>query len=124
MRFKFDFMKLVISSLLLAFVITSCSKDLAEQPVCDTISFNNGEAGVNQIEGIFQGRCMPCHNAQNATNGVVLEGYDNIKNEASNPRLLQRIKGEITPRMPFGGPYLSTDTIQMIENWINCGFPQ
>lgn len=117
-------MKALFGILVFAAIISSCSKDLAQQPVCDTISFNSGEAEVFQIEGIFQTRCMPCHNAQNATNGVVLEGYDNIKNECSNPRLLQRIKGEISPRMPFGGPYLSNDTIQLIENWINCGFPK
>lgn len=102
-------------------MLASCAKDKTvsvEDQLCNDMDF------ATDVEPIFQNNCMPCHDASNAQNGVVLVGYQNIKNEAGNPRLVARLKGEIVPRMPFGGPYLSDSTIAVVEQWISCGFPE
>jgi hypothetical protein len=46
---------------------------------------------------------------------------------AGNPDgslLMQRIRGQIPPRMPRGAPALPNDTIAWIAYWIQIGMPE
>lgn len=112
-------MRKIIYPILVLF-LASCAKDKTvsvEEQQCNDMDF------ATDIEPIFQNNCMPCHDASNAQSGVVLVGYQNIKQECSNPRLVQTLTGESQPRMPDGGPYLSDSTIDVVRQWISCGFP-
>jgi hypothetical protein len=97
------------------------------------------------VQPIFTDNCMPCHEGPTAERGQDLsEGnaYDNIVNVASvelstmdriepgdvdNSYLIHKLHGThrdvggTGARMPQGGPFLSADTIGIIEAWVEAG---
>jgi hypothetical protein len=106
----------------------SCSKTSE-----DAISENNGGGGdcdtVNMkyqenIVPILSSTCYTCHgaNSNSGSNGIILEGYENLKAKAETGTLL----GVIThapgfPPMPDGGAKLSDCNINKFRSWIDNG---
>ena len=88
------------------------------------------------VAPIFATRCAKCHTDKGVM-GPAPEGYrltSHAATLASSERarvvpgrpeaseLVRRIRGQARPRMPFDGPpYLSTDEIRLIEDWIAQG---
>lgn len=73
-----------------------------------------------------------CHDDSTAGAGLRLNGYSNVMRgsrygavvypyDAQNSKLVRRIKGLETPRMPKNRPALSTSDQGLIANWINGG---
>lgn len=73
-----------------------------------------------------------CHNDGAAAGGLRLNSYENLMKgsrygavifpyDAQSSRLVRRIKGTETPRMPKNRPALSTADQGIITNWINGG---
>jgi hypothetical protein len=90
------------------------------------------------VQSILTNSCggSGCH-ITSTTNGVRLNNYENIMNsvgsqygkkvvvpgDAAASPLVDKIEPnpEIGDRMPQGGPYLSSDQINLIKEWINNG---
>ena len=73
-----------------------------------------------------------CHNDGAAAGGLRLNSYNNLMRgsrygaviypyDAQSSKLVKRIKGTETPRMPKDRPSLSTSDQGLITNWINGG---
>lgn len=120
------------ASLVLALLVSSCSKD--NESDLDNNTGNTGGTGngcdtanmkfATNIKPILQANCYSCHS--NATyagiSGVPLEDYADVKEHADAGQLM----GVIThaagyPPMPKGGGKLSDCNINKIQAWINRG---
>ena len=105
----------------------SCSKNSEDEMLhnpgnnnCDTV---NMKYAANVVP-ILQANCYRCHGTttNSGSNGIVLEGYNNIKVRADNGELI----GVIThapgfPAMPEDAAKLSECNINIIRSWINNG---
>jgi len=94
-----------------------------------------------EIQPIFSGRCIGCHNVATAPQGLVLDAdnsYAHLVNVASkevpsllrvkpgdpdNSYLVQKIEGTaaVGGRMPLGRPPLDPEVIVLIRRWISEG---
>ncbi|NMG73619.1 c-type cytochrome domain-containing protein [Aromatoleum diolicum] len=88
------------------------------------------------VAPILATRCAKCHTDKGlmgaAPEGFRLTSYeatlstaDRVRVVPGNPdasELVRRIRGQARPRMPFDGPpYLTSDEIRLIEDWIAQG---
>lgn len=93
-----------------------------------------GGSFARNILPIFMVNCsiVGCHDDNTAAAGLRLNSYTNVMKgsrygaviypyDAQNSRLVRRIKGIETPRMPKNRPALSTSDQGLISNWINGG---
>ncbi len=73
-----------------------------------------------------------CHNDSAAAGGLRLNSYNNLMRgsrygavvlpyDAQSSKIIKRIKGMETPRMPKDRPSLSTSDQGLLTNWINGG---
>ena len=127
-------MKKVISGfLIIAVTIISCSKSGDDgggnnNPPPPPPGGNNCDTANMQytahIVPILQANCYSCHGttSNSGSNGIILEGYDNILPRAQNGKLLGAITHSVgfTP-MPQDGPKLSDCNINKFRSWINNG---
>ena len=77
--------------------------------------------------------CTLCHGTAKTTRGLSVETYESlmkgsehgpvvIPRDPAKSELIQRLKGQKEPRMPFGAEkFLSDSEIQTIEKWIAAG---
>ncbi|MGM0598759.1 MAG: carboxypeptidase regulatory-like domain-containing protein [Candidatus Rifleibacteriota bacterium] len=93
-----------------------------------------GGSFARNILPIFNVNCAitGCHNDSSAAAGLRLNSYSNLMKgsrygavvypyDAQGSKLIKRIKGMETPRMPKDRPSLSTSDQGLISNWINGG---
>ncbi len=68
--------------------------------------------------------CISCHSSASAPGGVVLQGYTNVKTQATNGRLYGSINHSpgYVP-MPLGRPKMNTCDIAKVKAWIDAGAP-
>lgn len=90
---------------------------------------------ATKIAPIFNKRCRSCHGGIGgsviAKSGLALTGLENIQRggwkhgpaivagDARNSPVVRFVKGELTPRMPFGGDAVPADEVALIERWID-----
>ncbi len=115
------FSGIVISVFVLMF---SCTKRNAEQVAgnntCDTTQVSY----QNDVLPIVQSYCYPCHSNNNThfSNGVSLEGYDNLKAWALAGYLVGDVRWDPGfTGMPYGKPRISDCAINTIVAWVNQG---
>lgn len=89
----------------------------------------------HEVGALFQARCVKCHSGPGAPSGLDLSSYATalsggwmgpflVADDAASP-LLRRLRGEITPRMPLGGPpFLSPQEIAMVGAWVAGGLTE
>ena len=126
-------MKKVIASLVLISVFAyACSKSSSDDGGnnnpppppggnnCDTADMHY----TADVVPILTANCYSCHgtSTNSGSNGIVLEGYDNIVPKAQSGTLI----GVIThasgyPAMPKDGSKLSDCNINKIRSWIDNG---
>lgn len=93
-----------------------------------------GGSFARNILPIFIVNCsvVGCHDDGSAASGLRLNSYANVMKgsrygaviypyDAQNSKVIKRIKGMETPRMPKNRPALSTSDQGLIANWINGG---
>ncbi|MBF0498539.1 MAG: carboxypeptidase-like regulatory domain-containing protein [Candidatus Riflebacteria bacterium] len=93
-----------------------------------------GGSFARNILPIFMVNCsiVGCHDDSTAASGLRLNSYTNVMKgsrygsviypyDAQTSKLVMRIKGIQTPRMPQNRPALSTSDQGLIANWINGG---
>lgn len=93
----------------------------------------SGEAPTfADVASIFKENCVGCHGGPEPTRGLSLESYAGVMKGAGDvpvvkpgdPKgsiLVQRLRGELQPQMPFGSDPLPEETIQKVEAWIAAG---
>jgi hypothetical protein len=87
---------------------------------CDTADMHY----MANVVPILQANCYTCHgtNSNSGSNGIVLEGYDNIVAKAQNGTLIGVIThAEGFPPMPQDGAKLPDCSINKIRSWVNNG---
>lgn len=113
----------VISALLFMFSCTKHSEDkLAGGDSCDTthVSYQT------DVLPIIQSYCYPCHSStnNNFSNGVNLEGYDNLQGWGKSGFLVGDVRHDPGfTGMPYGKPQISDCAINKIVAWVNQGYP-
>jgi quinol-cytochrome oxidoreductase complex cytochrome b subunit len=77
---------------------------------------------------VFQARCQICHSGSTPSGGLDLTSYAAlmkmgvvVAGKPSQSLLYEKLTGQVTPRMPLGGPYLPEGTIRTIGAWIAHG---
>jgi hypothetical protein len=89
---------------------------------------------ATKVRPILAARCYGCHGADTHQNGLrldslnaILKGSENgkvvVPGHSADSRLIQRLEAKERPQMPYGGPPLSPDQIQLIAKWIDQGAP-
>jgi uncharacterized membrane protein len=93
---------------------------------------SNDQAGFDQVQPIFEQRCVKCHSGEDPAEGLRLTSYEEamkgageeeviLPGQPEDSELVKRIKGEAEPRMPLNQAPLSDDEIELIEQWIEDG---
>ena len=89
-----------------------------------------------EVSVIFTERCVMCHSeVAGASKGLRLDDYSAalagsktgavlIPGDVAGSELIQRLRGESVPRMPFLSRPLPDDQITLIERWIAAGLPE
>ena len=115
----------------IAFLIYSCSKTSDEVQSgnnpppgnpgsCDTVNMHYQA----DVVPILSANCYSCHGTttNSGSQGIILEGFENIKPRAENGKLIGAIThAEGFPQMPKDGPKLSDCNINKIKSWVNNG---
>lgn len=91
--------------------------DLIDIPIPEEVTF------IADIKPIIDNNCIRCH-ANPPLNGapMPLITYENVKDAVENRNLIGRISSEdLAFMMPFGGPRLPQDLIDLIIQWNEDG---
>jgi hypothetical protein len=129
---NFLHMKLtLLASLILIFSLQSCYYDVEEELYPDIKS--PGECDTTDVRysvdiiQIFNSRCNSCHSGVNASAGIRLDSYQEVKSylDLNGSRLISSIKqdGNASP-MPQGQPPIPPCEILKIETWFNNNYPE
>ena len=89
---------------------------------------------ADQIRPILSARCYQCHGPAVQQNGLrldslaaILKGSDSGKviapGSSEKSPLVRRLVAAERPQMPYGGPPLPAEQIQLIRQWIDSGAP-
>ena len=87
---------------------------------------------ATQIRPILASRCYPCHGPDIQQHGLrldslqaILTGSANgkvvIPGDSQNSHVVRRLLGLEQPQMPYGGPPLSAEQIDLVRKWIDEG---
>jgi len=85
-----------------------------------------------QVKPTLAARCVACHSQEKRQGGLSLATYEDILNggrsgaavkpgKSASSLLMQRVTGEVPPRMPLGGKPLTNEEIAVIRGWIDEG---
>lgn len=72
---------------------------------------------AKQIAPLFRTMDVQCMRAR----GVYLKDYEFMKVPDNANLVLDMLKPDAAPRMPYGGPYWTDANIQLLQQWINDG---
>ena len=123
-------------SLVVALILLLCGVLFAAKPqAAGQVSSGKPATPVvfaTQIRPILASRCYPCHGPDVQQHGLrldslqaILTGSMNgkvvIPGDSQNSHIVRRLQGLEEPQMPYGGPALSTEQIDLIRNWIDQG---
>jgi hypothetical protein len=85
-----------------------------------------------QVHPLLAAKCFVCHSQEKRSGGLSLFSYEDVLNggrsggtvrpgSSANSLLIQRVSGEMQPRMPLIGQPLSDSEIAVISAWIDQG---
>jgi len=77
----------------------------------DTISF------AGDIVPLFRPMDIECMRSR----GVFLINYDYMKDPGNAQDVLDMLQPDANPRMPYGGPYWSQESLGLFQKWIGQG---
>jgi Protein of unknown function (DUF1553)/Protein of unknown function (DUF1549)/Planctomycete cytochrome C/Concanavalin A-like lectin/glucanases superfamily len=128
------------SSFLLALILAVTSALLAAKPQATNQAPNPARQATNsgsvvfptQIRPILASRCYPCHGPDVQQHGLrmdslqaLLTGGMNgkvvIPGNSQESHIIRRLLGLDQPQMPYGGPPLPPEQIELIRKWIDQG---
>ena len=100
---------------------SACSSD-SEEDLFSEVEIKD-VSFAEQIVPLVESSCFACHSmaSSNNGNGIVLEGYDNIKAQIDANKFLEVLTGANgLSQMPPGGS-LSETQIETVSQWITEG---
>lgn len=97
-------------------------------------SANQSRLFAAKVRRILASRCYSCHGPDVQQNGLrldslaaVLKGSESgkiiVPGHSDQSRILRRLTAKERPFMPYGGPPLSNEEIDVIRQWIDAGAP-
>ena len=96
----------------------NCS-NVSEEDLIDATPIPTTVTYIDNVKSIIDNNCIACH-SDPPVNGapISLVTYENVKNAVENNGLLSRISSDdLSFSMPFGGPRLPQNTIDIIIQW-------
>ena len=110
--------KITLLSFLIIATIFSCSYN-SEDDLTEDIIIEDLVNYEDNIKSIIDNNCISCH-SDPPINGapISLTTYNNVKNAVENRDLIERIETNDTGLlMPFGGPRLPQNLIDLVIQW-------
>ena len=112
-------MKKIILLVFTISILFSCT-NVSEEDLIDVIVQPVIVTYNADVKTIIDNNCLNCH-IQPPVNGagIPLLIYDNVKNGVENNNLINRISAQTgdTGAMPFGGPRLPQNLIDIVIQW-------
>ena len=108
-------------TLTLLFILSSCSS-VSEEDLIEPIIIEEGEkvTYTENIQSIMVDNCTFCH-SNPPVNGapIALVTYEDVKSAVENSNLIGRISSQAgdAGAMPFGGPRLPQNLIDLVIQW-------
>ena len=99
-------------------VLFGCA-NASEDDLIDQTELPESVTFVNDVQSIINNNCISCH-ANPPVNGapMSLVSYDDVKDAVQNRELINRISSQdLSFLMPFGGPRLPQNLIDIIIQW-------
>ena len=89
---------------------------------------------ATKVRPILASRCYGCHGSEVQQNGLRLDSLANllkgsesgkivVAGHSDQSRIIRRLTAKERPLMPYGGPPLSNEEIDVIRQWIDAGAP-
>jgi len=105
------------------FLLSSCYYDVEEQLYPnDLICDNSNVTFALTIQPLIVSKCQGCHNNNVQSGNVSLEGYDNVKAQADNGKLVGTTSHAAGfSAMPKNEPKLPDCQVEAIQIWITNG---
>ena len=112
----------------------SAAADASTTAVGPTSPQSPSELFATQVRPILAARCYHCHGPEVQQNGLRLDslsailkgsdfGKDVTPGSSEKSSLVRRLLSLDRPQMPYGGPPLPAEQIQLIRKWIDQGAP-
>ena len=114
---KTHFLSLVIVGLLF-----SCT-NASEEDLIDTSPIEDIVTYADDVKGIIDNNCIFCH-SNPPENGAPMSllTFENVKDAVNNRDLIERIStNDLGFMMPFGGPRLPQNLIDIVVQWQDDG---
>lgn len=106
--------KMIVAVSVALLLFQSCSKQANE--VRQDITYNN------EVQTIMYNYCTSCHGGSAPSANVDLTTYQNVKNQATQGRLVERMNDPNNP-MPASGLISESDR-KKIDAWVESGCPE
>ncbi|NCO64078.1 MAG: hypothetical protein GW839_12625 [Flavobacteriales bacterium] len=107
---------------LIVFILSSCTHT-SEQDLIDTTPITEIVTYRDNVKNIIDTNCISCH-TNPPVNGAPMSllTYENVKDAIENRGLIARISSDdLGFVMPFGGPKLPQNLIDIIIQWQEDG---
>jgi hypothetical protein len=109
--------------IILIFSLVSNCTNVSEDDLIDLTPLPDTVTYVDDVKSIIDTNCISCH-SNPPVNGAPMSLllYENVKDAVENRDLIGRITGTSSgPLMPFGGPKLPQNLIDIIIQWETDG---
>lgn len=116
-------MKHKVILLILAITFSNCS-NVSESDLIDATPINDPITYTSQVKAIIDNNCIECHNNPPINDAPMsLLNYEDVVDAIQNRDLIDRISSQdLGFVMPFGGPRLPQNLIDIIIQWEEEGF--
>lgn len=104
-------------------VLTFNCSNVSEEDLIDTTPIPTTVTYVDNVKSIIDNNCIICH-SDPPVNGapISLITFENVKNAVENNGLIDRISSnDQSFLMPFGGPRLPQNLIDLVIQWQTDG---
>ncbi|MEH6535696.1 MAG: hypothetical protein V7719_04840 [Psychroserpens sp.] len=108
--------------LIIGVLAFNCS-NISEEDLIDTTPLPTTVTYLNNVKSIIDNNCVLCH-SNPPINGapISLVTFENVKSAIENNGLISRISSnDLAFLMPFGGPRLPQNKIDLIIQWETNG---
>ncbi|RKE94998.1 hypothetical protein [Ichthyenterobacterium magnum] len=112
-------MKNSIATLLISSLILFNCTNASENDLIETIPLPTVVTYTSNIKTIIDNNCIECHNNPPINDAPMpLLTYENVKDAIENRGLINRISSDdLAFSMPFGGPKLPQNLIDLVIQW-------
>jgi len=100
-----------------------------EEPTVEPVAGSTTVSFANDVNPIFQSRCLNCHGGERLEEGLSMKTYTDLMAGSDNGVVINPGDSEgsllveliLANKMPKRGPRLTPPQVQLIVDWINQG---